>query len=220
MADCPYCKRFDNDLNHIVHDKELKNLFFTNIKKYTCAECYNNFFYIDEKYIKTNTGFKHFKKQHIKEEQFNQLKQNFNKNYLVDYLPNDEFKTRYTDAQEILKTSVSSKSKMAPIRPLIEVFINERNSVEEENDVRKAVNKLDEKELHSALHKILDDTLKGVHIKKEELNNNPQYILDVLDTLFTKLYVIPMQKEKLTEEFKQKERVINQQLEIQLQKIK
>ncbi|XWO13589.1 hypothetical protein HPDP_00287 [Candidatus Hepatincola sp. Pdp] len=220
MADCPYCKRFDNDLNHIVHDKELKNLFFTNIKKYTCAECYNNFFYIDEKYIKTNTGFKHFKKQHIKEEQFNQLKQQFDKNNLVDYLPNDEFKLRYNDAQEILKTSVSSKSKIATIRPLIESFLNERNGVEEENDIRKSIKTLDNKELHSALHKIVDDTLKGAHIKKEELKNNPKYILDILDTLFTKLYVIPIQKEKLTEGFKKRELAINKQLETQLQKIK
>ncbi|MFL1781472.1 hypothetical protein ABSA28_01197 [Candidatus Hepatincolaceae symbiont of Richtersius coronifer] len=132
-------------------------------------------------------------------------------------MPTPDLKRTYLDVKAIINDNqLSKEAKLGLVRPLIEAFVNQENNVVENNDIRKSIKNLNNEELEKVLHKIVDDTLKGVHIKMIPLNNNPEDVLLLLEALFTKRYVIPIEEEKLRKEFEKRkldiEDLLNQRI--------
>lgn len=175
------------------------HMFFNSAMLNRCMGCQGKYyicFYFDEQCKGLTFSVEDFKKV---------ISIYYVSSNLIPYLPTEELKRTYGDAKAITKDcNISSKTQMAVIRPLIEAFLNERNNVTENNNIREAISKLDDKGLEKQLHKIVDATLKGVHIKVIPLNNNPKEVILLLETLFNKLYKLPKEEAKIKEEYEQK----------------
>jgi len=221
MARCPHCEHINyGNFNDVMHDDSCRIQFFNNKnrKKCKCSRCLK-FFYLIE-YIYRKYGFYDYSFS-LTEEVFNDLQKNFGQSDVINYLPNENLKQRYNDAQKIIEISeVSDEIKMGSMRPLIECFVNYENGEIENNKIRGAIKKLGDEELEKGLHKILDDALKGVHVKEEQLNNDPKYIMECLELLFIKKYLLPVEKQKIEDDFKQRTSEIDKIYEDKLKNIK
>jgi hypothetical protein len=247
MLTCPNCSKpkssssttltFSIDLNtgqmssetnkyakyeNILKDSNKSFMFFNSAIMETCKSCKNNYymtFYYDNKDKKCNGLV-------FTLEDFQEITTQYYVNSNLDnYLPNANLKRTHADAKNIIELSnVSSEAKMGIIRPLIEAFINYHNNVEEDNKVREGINSVSEKlsdpQLKSALHDIVSDTLKGVHIKIDPLSNNPKDMLLLLETLFTKLYKLPIEEAKLQKEFEDRKSLIEESFQRKISLIK
>ena len=217
---CPYCKpQYINDVRDIMYTDEWRTQFFQNVEKVKCPTCYTYF------YITNSTSYDYDNAEYIRsfsltQEEWKVLNQEFNNNRLVNYLPNDTFKTRYQDSKKILQIDVSSEAKMATIRPLIECFLNAQNNIADSEKIRLEIKNLENKQLHSSLHKIVDDTLKGVHVKEEVLKNDPKYVLELLEALFTKIYLMPIEEEKIKQKFNDEQLKLEENLQNLLNNLK
>lgn len=240
MSSCPDCENIKIDshsslsLNSIMHNEKAKICFFKNAISYKCSLCYKDFIQTRVFYSYKGSNIFDFSTDKgsycanffIMIEKFNDLKTTFDINQLIDYLPNDNLKRTYKDALTIINNNpnLSNEIKMGSIRPVLEAFINYENNVEEDKKVRVALYTLAEnnhnnlpEDYYSRLHVILDETLKGVHIKKEKLSHDPDYVLQVLETLFTKIYMLPKEKKKLEEYIKEETARIDKLLNNQIQ---
>ncbi len=231
----------DSYLNETLADEDRRNKFFKEAKQTKCQKCGKTF--VSSCCIFTKIIIQKHRNKGLQQgpdydtpalaeekrqcslttEKFAKLQEMFaSSDNLLNYLPTEDLKERYNDAKKIINNNVSDKAKIGIIRPLVEAFLNHENKEEENNKIREAIKTLgkNNKELSKALHKIVDDTLKGVHIKPEELNNDPKSVFFTLEALFTKLYLMPKEEEKIKEEFENKKQALEARFQSLLDNLK
>ena len=231
---CPYCKSqeceiSDDDLSNIMYTEDWRKQFFQNVEKVKCSKCFENFYYANSICYRRDSFDSDYEEvtryYSVTQERWKELNQEFNNNNLVNYLPNDTFKTRYQDSKKILQTNVSSESKMANIRPLIECFINDHNGVAENKHLKTAIEKFsklnsENEKLQTYLEAIVKDTNIGIHCKEDKLKNDPKYVLELLEALFTKIYLIPAEEEKIKQKFNNEQLKLEENLQNLLNNLK
>jgi hypothetical protein len=178
---------------HYDYDREI---FFQSAKEYTCNTC-------GKKYMGTYV----YAEYSLKVEVFKHLKKTFDCNTLADYLP-QHIKKSYQDAIDLIDADdLSNNVKIGAVSLLLIAFL--------EADVSN----INFKELVGILHKKAEASL-GVSLNKEKLETDPRYLLNTLEAMLNETYLIPTKKELLKQEFEEKNKKLEEKLNILVSNIK
>ncbi|MCL2567301.1 MAG: hypothetical protein FWE18_04325 [Alphaproteobacteria bacterium] len=187
---CPYCVAQKYDLNIIMHYDYDREIFFESAKEFVCDKC-------GKTYVRAYA----YREYILSLEEFTQLKKTYDCNVLVDYLP-DVLKKSYIDAIDVLRDEeLSHKVKMGAAVLLAAAFL--------EADAK-----------HINLEDIIARVLEvarielGIHLHKSYLAENPEYMVNTIEALLTKTYLIPQKKERLKQEFEEKTKRVDEKLSI------
>ncbi|MDR2007573.1 MAG: hypothetical protein LBQ34_01205 [Alphaproteobacteria bacterium] len=177
---------------HYDYDREI---FFENAKEFVCGVC-------GKTYVRTYAYREYF----LTLEEFMNLKRTYDYYTLVDYLPED-LKKSYIDAIDVMRDEeLSHKVKMGAVVLLLATFMDiDVKNINFEDIVAKAIS--------------MAKTELGVSVSKEKLAEFPDYMLNTIEALLTKKYLILAKKERLKQEYEEKVRRVDEKLSVLLENL-